>query len=46
VEGEGRTDESGELSREIGGAGEIQIRVAAAAGELTVFRIPPAGTLR
>jgi hypothetical protein len=46
VEGEGRTDESGELSREIAGAGEIQIRVAAAAGELTVFRIPPADTLR
>lgn len=46
TEGEGRTDESGELSREIEGGGEIQIRVAAAPGELTVFRIPPVDPLR
>jgi hypothetical protein len=46
VEGEGRTDASGELAREVAGAGEIQIRVAASAGRLTVFRIPPAETVR
>lgn len=46
VEGEGRTDASGELAREIAGAGEIQIRVAVSAGRLTVFRIPPAETIR
>lgn len=37
---EGRTDGSGELSREIAAGGEIRIRVSASPGELTLFRIP------
>lgn len=40
LEGEGRTDESGELSHDVPPAGEIQIRIAAGPDDLAVFRIP------
>ncbi|HMB69986.1 MAG TPA: zf-HC2 domain-containing protein [bacterium] len=46
VDGEGRTDESGELVCEIAGGGEIHVRVAVRPGELAVFRIPLADPLR